>query len=196
MIGLAVGFLGSFLPEAMKMINGHLEHRQEVQLLKMNQEIWKDQNIADLERAIVEGQAAQNVAVQKSVQTEDRTRKSIWDTILGWDLPNWVQCFAVVIMVFVEMIRQLVRPLMTFALFAATFYLAFFAIENPLATEYATSITLAFEAIVAFWFGERSKRRGTASSPAANGVSISNASAEDSTSTSTSTTPRRVEGGR
>lgn len=113
MVMAIIGLLAPFLPDVLGLLRGHLDHKYEMEIIKL--QIERDNNAAAhrMEEVVVQAQAAENIAARKAhksygvqlLQAADEPNSKIW----GWSFNVVFLAFAVL-----DWLISSVRPVVTY----------------------------------------------------------------------------------
>lgn len=135
LLGSLLGFGSSFLPKIMGYFENKQNHVQEMERMRLSAELAQNQHRMDLIRINAEADIAQSQALYKH------------DTSFKAASP-WV-----------DNIRALVRPMLTFGSLGIYGGLLFFAGTEMLESSAFQGLEAMVATVWAFWFGNRSFKR-------------------------------------
>lgn len=158
------GFLAPFLPEVLKLLNRHLDYKQELKMFQLRLQYAKDMHTMRLEEINTQADVAEATLLHKQpksygVKMLDAAHES------GW--PKWMVAIPFYLFVLLDFVAGMVRPGVTYAVVA--FYIAVkygrFELMSSVAKDmtWAEQITRLWDSndfnllimVLTYWFGNR-----------------------------------------
>lgn len=158
----AFGFVGAFLPEAVKIFRERQENAHELSMMKLRLEQGRLEHTWKMEEINTQGDIEEMKLLR---QPQESFGVQILDAAKGSGYPNWLVFPVFWLFAFLDFISGLVRPSITYAIVA--FYMAVkYAIYLEVEVQtgnWAQAIPQIWEAddkavlmfVLMFWFGQR-----------------------------------------
>ena len=114
-----LGFVVPFVPDALKMVRGQLDHRQEMDMLRLRMEHGKSEHEWRMEDISLQMQAKDVISARRSAEAKKQSFGiGLLDAAEGRPVSTLVFNTSFVLFTFVDFIAGLVRPVITYSIVA------------------------------------------------------------------------------
>ncbi len=119
MFGAILGFAAPFFPDVLKIIRGHLDHKQEMEMLRLRLEHGKTEHEWRMEEISLQMQAKDVISARRSAEAKKQSFGiGLLDAADGRPVSSWIFNTSFALFTVLDFVVGLVRPVITYSIVA------------------------------------------------------------------------------